>query len=45
MTLIQKFRWCNTTFEAIHPKWSYAKCDNQGFVTEVAEKSDFKNAT
>ena len=26
------------TFEAIHPKWSYAKCDEQGFVTEVAEK-------
>ena len=34
------------TFEAIHPKWSYAKCDEQGFVTEVAEKKVIsKNAT
>ena len=34
------------TFEAIHPKWSYAKCDDQGFVTEVAEKKVIsKNAT
>ncbi len=34
------------TFEAIHPKWSYAKCDNDGYVTEVAEKKVIsKNAT
>ena len=34
------------TFEAIHPKWSYAKCDKEGFVTEVAEKKVIsKNAT
>ena len=34
------------TFEAIHPKWSYAKCDKDGFVTEVAEKKVIsKNAT
>jgi len=34
------------TFEAIHPKWSYAKCDENGFVTEVAEKKVIsKNAT
>jgi dTDP-glucose pyrophosphorylase len=26
------------TFESIHPKWSYAKTDESGFVTEVAEK-------
>lgn len=26
------------TFEASHPKWSYAACDNQGRVIEVAEK-------
>ena len=26
------------SFEASHPKWSYAKLDNKGFVTEVAEK-------
>ena len=34
------------TFEAIHPKWSYAKCDENGFVSEVAEKKVIsKNAT
>ena len=34
------------TFESIHPKWSYAKCDNHNFVTEVAEKKVIsKNAT
>ena len=34
------------TFEAIHPKWSYAKCDKDGFVSEVAEKKVIsKNAT
>jgi dTDP-glucose pyrophosphorylase len=26
------------TFEASHPKWSYAKIGDNGFVTEVAEK-------
>jgi HAD superfamily hydrolase (TIGR01509 family) len=25
-------------FESTHPKWSYAKLDDDGFVTEVAEK-------
>ena len=34
------------TFEAIHPKWSYAKCDKDGFVSKVAEKKVIsKNAT
>ncbi len=34
------------TFESIHPKWSYAKCDRNGYVTEVAEKKVIsKNAT
>ena len=34
------------TFEAIHPKWSYAKVDNNNFVTEVAEKKVIsRNAT
>lgn len=34
------------TFESIHPKWSYAKCDKYDFVTEVAEKKVIsKNAT
>ena len=27
------------TFTSIHPKWSFAKIDNDGFVTEVAEKN------
>lgn len=27
------------TFEATHPKWSFVKIDDSGFVTEVAEKN------
>ena len=27
------------SFRATHPKWSFAKVDGQGFVTEVAEKN------
>ena len=27
------------SFRAAHPKWSYAKVDDNGFVTEVAEKN------
>jgi hypothetical protein len=26
------------SFKSTHPKWSYAKTDNNGFVLEVAEK-------
>jgi len=26
------------TFKSVHPKWSYAKIDTEGFVEEVAEK-------
>ena len=34
------------TFENTHTKWSYAKCDKDGMVTEVAEKNVIsKNAT
>jgi HAD superfamily hydrolase (TIGR01509 family) len=34
------------TFKATHPKWSYAKLDDNGFVTEVAEKKPISdNAT
>ena len=34
------------TFNAIHPKWSYAKTDKNNFVTEVAEKKVIsQNAT
>lgn len=34
------------TFEASHPKWSYAKINEEGFVTEVAEKKPIsKHAT
>ena len=31
------------TFEAIHPKWSYAKCNEDNFVKEVAEKKVISN--
>jgi len=31
------------TFEAIHPKWSFAKLDSSGLVTEVAEKNPISN--
>ena len=34
------------TFKATHPKWSYAKLDDDGFVSEVAEKKPISdNAT
>jgi HAD superfamily hydrolase (TIGR01509 family) len=34
------------TFKATHPKWSFAKSDKNGFVTEVAEKNPISdNAT
>jgi len=31
------------TFLATHPKWSFAKIDESGFVTEVAEKNPISN--
>jgi len=31
------------TFEASHPKWSYAKLGTDGFVSEVAEKKPISN--
>jgi HAD superfamily hydrolase (TIGR01509 family) len=31
------------TFKATHPKWSFAKIDDNGFVTEVAEKNPISN--
>ena len=31
------------TFESTHPKWSYARLNEQGFVTEVAEKKPISN--
>lgn len=31
------------TFKANHPKWSYAKTDDNGFVSEVAEKKVISN--
>ena len=42
----KKFDGAILTFEAIHPKWSYAKCDKHKIVSEVAEKKVIsKNAT
>lgn len=32
-----------STFTATHPKWSFAKVDDEGFVTEVAEKKPISN--
>jgi HAD superfamily hydrolase (TIGR01509 family) len=31
------------TFESTHPKWSYAKVNENGYVTEVAEKNPISN--
>jgi dTDP-glucose pyrophosphorylase len=31
------------TFESMHPKWSYAKLDENGNVTEIAEKKVISN--
>ena len=31
------------TFESTHPKWSYAKLDDNGFVERVAEKDPISN--
>jgi dTDP-glucose pyrophosphorylase len=31
------------TFESTHPKWSYAKINSDGLVTEVAEKKPISN--
>ena len=31
------------TFESTHPKWSFAKLDEHGFITEVAEKKPISN--
>lgn len=31
------------TFTATHPKWSFAKVDDNGFVSEVAEKNPISN--
>lgn len=31
------------TFESVHPKWSFAKLDKDGFVSEVAEKKPISN--
>ncbi len=31
------------TFESVHPKWSFAKLDEDGFVSEVAEKKPISN--
>ena len=32
------------TFEATHPKWSFAKLNEEGFVSEVAEKKPISNS-
>ena len=34
---------CIITFESTHPKWSFAKVNENGYVTEVAEKTPISN--
>ena len=34
---------CILTFNSTHPKWSYAKIDDDGYVAEVAEKKPISN--
>ncbi len=42
----KKYDGAILTFEAIHPKWSYAKCNDNNIVSEVAEKNVIsRNAT
>lgn len=31
------------TFNAVHPKWSFVKTNNDGYITEVAEKKPISN--
>lgn len=38
-----KLDGCMLTFESVHPKWSFAKLDEDGFVSEVAEKKPISN--
>lgn len=38
-----KLDGCILTFNSTHPKWSFAKLDTNGYVTEVAEKQPISN--
>lgn len=38
-----KLDGCILTFESVHPKWSFARLDDDGFVSEVAEKKPISN--
>ncbi len=47
-SIMYKFKKTNVDggilcFNALHPKWSYAKCDDRGMVIEVAEKKVISN--
>lgn len=37
------YNGCITTFESDSPKWSYARCDRNGLIVEVAEKIPISN--
>ncbi len=39
----KEFNGLIAVFEATHPRWSFAKVNNSGFVTEVAEKVAISN--
>lgn len=39
----KNFDGCIMCFEGTHPKWSFAKSDENGIITEVAEKNPISN--
>ena len=39
----EQYDGCMLTFNSTHPKWSFAKVDENGLVTEVAEKKPISN--
>lgn len=44
--IIETFKDCDAgvvTFNSVHPKWSYVKLNNKGFVIESAEKKPLSN--
>jgi dTDP-glucose pyrophosphorylase len=43
LTEMREFDAAIYTFKATHPKWSFAKVDEEGFVQEVAEKKPISN--
>ena len=47
-SIVERFRAENwdggiVTFESVHPRWSYVRLDDEGFVIEAAEKDPISN--